>query len=142
MKIHHQCAGGVVYYRDDRSIYIAVLYTSRSECVLPKGHIEGAEGALGAAKREIREEIGLAGLLTNGGYLGETNYKFADHADNSQHTKNVQWFLFSAISLETLTAQKHEGIEAAEWLEVSVALERLTYQDSKDIVRKALVLVE
>ena len=61
MNASHRAAGAVVFRRSDRGIRLLVLRAYKN-WDFPKGVIEPGEDALAAARREVREETGLAQL--------------------------------------------------------------------------------
>ena len=61
MNAPNRAAGAVVFRRSDRGIRLLVLRAYRN-WDFPKGTIEPGEDALAAARREVREETGLADL--------------------------------------------------------------------------------
>ena len=61
MNAPHRAAGAVVFRRSDRGIRLLVLRAYKN-WDFPKGLIEPGEDALAAARREVREETGLAQL--------------------------------------------------------------------------------
>ena len=61
MKPAPRAAGAVVFRRSERGIRVLIL-RAYNNWDFPKGLIEPGEDALAAAKREVEEETGLAGL--------------------------------------------------------------------------------
>jgi 8-oxo-dGTP pyrophosphatase MutT (NUDIX family) len=61
MNAPNRAAGAVVFRRGDRGIRLLVLRAYKN-WDFPKGLIEPGEDALAAARREVREETGLAEL--------------------------------------------------------------------------------
>jgi len=61
MNAPNRAAGAVVFRRSDRGIRLLVLRAYKN-WDFPKGLIEPGEDALAAARREVREETGLAQL--------------------------------------------------------------------------------
>jgi 8-oxo-dGTP pyrophosphatase MutT (NUDIX family) len=61
VKAAPRAAGAVVFRRSEREIRVLIL-RAYNNWDFPKGLIEPGEDALAAAKREVEEETGLAGL--------------------------------------------------------------------------------
>ena len=61
MNAPHRAAGAVVFRRSERGIRLLVLRAYKN-WDFPKGLIDPGEDALAAARREVREETGLAEL--------------------------------------------------------------------------------
>jgi 8-oxo-dGTP pyrophosphatase MutT (NUDIX family) len=61
MNAPRRAAGAVIFRRSDRGVRLLVLRAYRN-WDFPKGMLEPGEDALAAARREVEEETGLAGL--------------------------------------------------------------------------------
>jgi len=61
MNAPNRAAGAVIFRRSDRGIRLLVLRAYKN-WDFPKGMVEPGEDALAAARREVEEETGLAGL--------------------------------------------------------------------------------
>jgi 8-oxo-dGTP pyrophosphatase MutT (NUDIX family) len=61
MSVPHRAAGAVVFRRSDRGIRLLLLRAYKN-WDFPKGTVGPGEDALAAARREVEEETGLAGL--------------------------------------------------------------------------------
>src|SRR5215212_11548010 len=61
MNAPNRAAGAVIFRRSDRGIRLLVLRAYKN-WDFPKGRVESGEDALAAARREVEEETGLAGL--------------------------------------------------------------------------------
>lgn len=63
----HVAAGAVVVRLDRGRVFVALVREGEDEAyVLPKGHVEAGESLEAAARREVREEAGLADVITLG----------------------------------------------------------------------------
>jgi 8-oxo-dGTP pyrophosphatase MutT (NUDIX family) len=61
MSVPHRAAGAVIFRRSDRGIRLLLLRAYKN-WDFPKGLVEPGEEPLAAARREVEEETGLAGL--------------------------------------------------------------------------------
>ncbi|MDA8203631.1 MAG: NUDIX domain-containing protein [Chloroflexi bacterium] len=128
VKIFHQSAGAIVV---DGPCCL-VLRTGR-DWVFPKGHIEQDEAPEAAAAREVREETGLE--VTIDKWIGVTRYEFADrHRGGTRNRKTVEWFLARPVGGEL---RPEARFSEAAYVTFEEALERLTHDDTRDIVRRA-----
>ncbi len=133
--IYEKSCGAVVFYEDDRSLrrYL-VLKMQKGHFSLCKGHVEGAETEQETARREIFEETALKVEFT--GDFRET----IQYSPYAGAMKTVVFFLARTESTETI-AQEAEVAEIF-FLPVSEALELLTYESDRDILRKADTVLE
>ncbi len=133
-------AGGVIVRRSGTSgIEVLLIKDSYSNWGFPKGHIEGDETSLEAALRESREETGLKRLHDRVG-IGMTDWYF--RADDSLIHKFCDYVLFEAEPDVPAEAQAHEGIQDCRWFDPTTALERITYENARHILRLALERLE
>jgi 8-oxo-dGTP pyrophosphatase MutT (NUDIX family) len=125
-------AGGIVFRGNDRDISI-LLVTSKKEdghWIFPKGHIEPGESADVAALRETSEEAGIEGEL-----VGEVGEPLEFTWGGKRY--RVRYFLIRARS-ET----PHTDGRTKEWLSFEEALARLTYDDTRQLLRDARPVME
>jgi 8-oxo-dGTP pyrophosphatase MutT (NUDIX family) len=125
-------AGGVVIRRFRGRPFVAVVRVRDEILALPKGHPEPGESAAEAARREVREETGLeANLLEK---LDEVRYWYS--RDGERVMKIVSFFLFRYRSGRL--ADHDEEVEAAGWIPLEEAPERLAYPSEREIAARAL----
>jgi 8-oxo-dGTP pyrophosphatase MutT (NUDIX family) len=127
-------AGGVVLRGDEVAVIVPVRRGARGQRVLglPKGHPDGDETPEQAATREVNEETGLTAELID--TLGEVEYHYERRGRRVR--KRVAFFLFQYRSGD-LADHDHE-IEDARWMPVTEAVESLTYEGEREVVRRAL----
>lgn len=97
--------------------------------IFPKGHVEAGETESEAARRELREEAGVDGDLA--GHVGASEFEFRGQ------TVHVQYCLFRYLK----TVAPGDGRECR-WCAVDEALELLSFEDLKDLLRRALPLMD
>jgi 8-oxo-dGTP pyrophosphatase MutT (NUDIX family) len=125
-------AGGVVLRRFHGRPFVAVVRVRDDVLALPKGHPDEGESAADAARREVREETGLEAELVE--KLGDIRYWYA--RDEQRVMKIVSFFLFRYRS-GSVSDHDHE-VEAAGWIPLEEATERLAYQGERQIAAAAL----
>jgi 8-oxo-(d)GTP phosphatase len=112
-----QAAGGVVWRANDGVLEIALVYRPRyHDWTLPKGKVEAGEHPLGAAVREVHEEIGSSVVVT-------------------QRIATVRYTVEERLKRVTYWSMRHRGgdfepnseVTRVEWLTVGDAVRRLTY---------------
>jgi bis(5'-nucleosidyl)-tetraphosphatase len=129
--------GGVVY-RGGESCVEVVLCGRRSERLwaLPKGTPEIGESMEGTATREVQEETGLAVSIV--GDLGDIRYHFSENG--TRYAKRVSYYLMSPVggSLDLHDAE----FDDAQWFCTEEALRLMTYPNERDVLRRAMQLIE
>lgn len=129
-------AGGVVYRRGSAGVLeLLVIKDGYGNWGLPKGHVEGGEDPLQAALRECEEEAGLASLAPHG-LLGTIDWHFRRGARLIH--KVCDFYLFEAPADAEPHPQRDEGISEAVWLPADAALARITYENTREIGRRAV----
>lgn len=97
-----------------------------------KGHVEKDEADLATALREVREETGLDGIAVAPDFRHEFEYWYR-HRDALIH-KKVAWFLGRVTTKQVKISHEHQGYM---WLPFEQALGRVTYNNAKDLLRRA-----
>lgn len=96
----------------------------------PKGHIEHDETEVETAKREVQEEVGL-NVEVDESKRYEIKYIVDDRIE-----KTAVFYLARAISDE-ITKQEVE-IADVKWCEFYEALDLLTYENTKDVLKQVI----
>jgi 8-oxo-dGTP pyrophosphatase MutT (NUDIX family) len=127
-------AGGLVVRQMRGRPYIAgVRLKGGRVLALPKGHIEPGESGAEAAVREVREETGIDSRLVE--KIDDIKYWYT--RDGARVLKVVSFFLLAYRSGSVRDYQREE-VEAAEWVPLEDAPERLSYKGEKEMARAAL----
>ncbi|UCF19665.1 MAG: NUDIX domain-containing protein [Gemmatimonadota bacterium] len=124
-------AGGVIYRQGAAGPEVLLIKDSYGNWGFPKGHVETEETHEEAALRESREEAGLLRLRLVGS-LGMTDWYF--RAQGNLVHKYCDYFLVEADPTEQAEPQVDEGIGACRWLQPEVALERVTYDNARQVL--------
>lgn len=127
-------AGGVVVRGDDVLVVVPKRRAASGAKVLalPKGHVDGDETPEEAARREVREEGGVAAELLDD--LGEVRYRYK--RGGRLIDKRVRFFLFNYLS-GSPEDHDHE-ISEARWMTLSEAAQALTYPGEREMISEAL----
>ncbi len=131
-------AGCVTFKVTDRGPLFALMLDRFGRWAFPKGHIESGERTFAAARRELREEAGLAEieLITR---LGESRHSFMKDGRRAQ--KRTEWFLVQAKPDAELRAARDQGAAEAGWFDFSEAFARLGYANLRPLLRLARSIV-
>src|SRR5947199_9927222 len=132
-------AGGVVFRRGpDGVVRYLLIRDSYRNWGFPKGHLEPGEPPAEAARREVAEETGLVDLVLHGPikvinwyfrFRGKTIHKFC------------HFFLFESRQGEPVP-QVEEGITACEWHPLARAVQTISYDNARGVLRRAAEMVE
>lgn len=98
---------------------------------IPKGHPNPHESHQEAARREVHEETGYRIGIVDG--FSET----IEYRLPSGTPKRVTLFLGEVESYDKKHKGDPEEIIRVEWVDYQTALDRMTYQNSKEVLRKA-----
>lgn len=123
---------GAIVVRLDRKEPQVLLVTAKRNSrnwIFPKGHIEKGETAEAAALRETKEEAGVVGKLV--GPAGVLEYRFMGV------TARVEYFL----ALFTRETASPEDGRSRVWCGLDEALQRLSYKNTRKLLRKAWKLM-
>ena len=102
---------------------------------LPKGKLEKGESIAGCATREVSEEVGLSSPPDILADLGTTRHTYTE--DGQIIEKETFWFVMRLTEhVQEFTPQKTEGISKVRWVPVDEALEKVGYDNLKDIIQR------
>lgn len=131
--------GAVVYARQGKDIYLALVHDIFGHWTLSKGKIGDApeianESVEEGTIREIKEELGLDIDLKE--KIGENEYVASDPKEGKKR-KHVTYFLAESPFTEVKLEQKG-GLDDARWFRLADAMELNFYEDMFPIVEKAV----
>jgi 8-oxo-dGTP pyrophosphatase MutT (NUDIX family) len=127
-------AGGIVFRRDESGVVrFLLIRDSYDNWGFPKGHLEEDESPADAARRETAEETGLADLKLHGPIrLIDWHFRFRGRFIH----KFCHFFLFESADGQPVP-QEDEGITACRWCTLDEALESLSYENARGVLRRA-----
>lgn len=129
---HIHSAGGIIVHNDKVLVITSAL---RGSVDFPKGKIEKGEVVEAAAIREIKEETGYTVEIES--KLPSVTYDFEKHGELRR--KTVDYFLMRIVEGSELVKNLQPGEDFENlWLNYTDALEQLTYQNAKNILKSIL----
>lgn len=124
-------AGGIVFKGHQ---ILLTKSTGQGFFQFPKGHIDEGETLEEAATREVKEEGGVEAKIIK--KIGSTEY-FRTW-NKSTYFKNVTYYLMEYLSGDP---NNHDWeVEEAFWIDSKEALEKLSFKEDQEILKKALEL--
>ncbi|MFH8120303.1 MAG: bis(5'-nucleosyl)-tetraphosphatase [Candidatus Aenigmatarchaeota archaeon] len=127
----HRSAGIIPFRKKKKEIEYLLLHYEAGHWDFPKGMIEKGESEIETAKRELKEEAGIEANVISG-FEEKIQYFFKEGGELVK--KEVIFFLGEAKNDEVKISYEHIGYE---WLPYEKAVERLTFKNSKEILKKA-----
>jgi 8-oxo-dGTP pyrophosphatase MutT (NUDIX family) len=131
-------AGGVVFRRGpDGQLRYLLIRDSYRNWGFPKGHLKVGEPPADAARREVTEETGLTDLILHGPirvidwyfrFRGKTIHKYC------------HFFLVESRAGDPVP-QADEGITECAWRPIDEALETISYDNARGVLRRAAEMV-
>ena len=123
--------GAVLFRRDANRKYLLLHYEA-GHWDFPKGNVEEGEAPDNTARREIREETGIEDITFIPGFDEKIRYFYK--RQKKIIAKEVEFLLAETKSQKVTLSFEHTGFE---WLSYDEASERITFRNSKDILKKA-----
>lgn len=125
-------AGGVLYKTEGRNSDPDVLLIyRRGVWDLPKGKMEEGESVEECAIREVQEEVGCQRPVIKQ-KLGLTFHEYEE--DSIPVGKTTHWFSMRTSTRNDFEPQTSEDIEKVEWVPLQEALEKVGYQNLKEVL--------
>jgi 8-oxo-dGTP pyrophosphatase MutT (NUDIX family) len=135
-----RAGGGVVWRPSGEGAEVVLVHRPKyGDWSLPKGKAEGSETVQAAALREVGEETGLPCRL--GPYLTSTSY-----VDGQSRPKTVCYWAMtpepgSSGSSPAPAPEAAEEVDLAEWVPLSEARQRLSYECDRAVLDSFKTLV-
>lgn len=126
--------GAVVIRKIDKNIETLIIQMLGGHWSFPKGHVENNETEIETALREIKEETNLDVVI-------DTRFReISTYSPKPDVLKDVIYFI--AISkCDDVIIQKEELLNAS-WVEIHEAVNQITYEDDRKILKKAIKYIE
>ena len=132
MKYQEKSCGVVIFREENGEKKFLILHYPGGHFDFPKGHVEEKdENEIKTTLRELHEETGIQDVDFIEGYREEIFYK--PHKDN-EDVKLVVYRLGKTSEKEVKISHEHTGWE---WMDYDSAFNKLTYENAKNLLRKA-----
>lgn len=126
--------GAVIIRKKTTNIETLIIQMLGGHWSFPKGHVEKDETEVETALREIKEETNLDVVI-------DTRFReITTYSPKPEVLKDVIYFI--AIPKTTEVIIQKEELQSAKWLEIHEALNLVTYEDDKKILKKAIKYIE
>lgn len=131
--IHEFAAGGIVFKKEDNTIYILLAQHSfHKGWIFPKGIIgdkHDSESKEDTAIREVKEETGIEAEIIE----PLTPRTFWYQMKGEKRKKTVYYYIMSHTGGNT---EDHDfEMQAVEWIPIDKVIKRLTYKGDRTIFR-------
>lgn len=130
--VYETSAGIIVFRQMAKNREFLLLHYPGGHFDFPKGHLEPGETEREAAFRELQEETGLSKIVWIEGYHEKIHYMY--NRGSKLMSKDVYFFLARTRQKKIILSFEHKGHS---WLPYEEALEKITFQQSKDLLKKA-----
>jgi len=126
-------SAGFILFRPSPAGPLFLLLDYGKHWDYPKGHLEAGETPWDAALRELEEETGISRVTRVPGFEEKLAYFFYAPRKGRIY-KTVTFFLARTKDEKVRLSHEHTGHA---WLGYEEALSRLTYENAREMLRKA-----
>jgi len=128
---------GAVIFRRDGTVKYLLLHYEGGHWDFVKGHVESDETERETVLRETEEEAGITELTFIEGFREPISYYY--RRAGKTVLKEVIFFLMETSTDKVRLSREHVGFD---WLSYDSAMNRLTFKNAKETLRKANALIE
>jgi 8-oxo-dGTP pyrophosphatase MutT (NUDIX family) len=122
---------GIIVFNDDK---VLVIKHNKGHFGFPKGHVEPGETEHETAKREVKEETNIDALIIDG------FRDYITYSPKEKVIKDVIYFVGNAVSFDLKNQEKE--VSNCLFVPSNEVLDLLTFEDEKNIFKKALTFKE
>ncbi|TRO45558.1 NUDIX domain-containing protein [Candidatus Bathyarchaeota archaeon] len=129
--LHEKSCGAVVFFKGVHVDFLLLQYEA-GHWDFVKGNVEPNESEIETVFRELQEETGIVATQTIDGFREGIQYFYRRQGETVQ--KEVIFYLIEADTEKVQLSFEHVGYA---WLDYTEALEKLTFKNAKDVLKKA-----
>lgn len=126
-------AGAVIFLKKNDTFRFLLVHYNEGHWDLVKGYIEEGETLKETVVREAKEETGIDDLKFISGFQEKTEYYFQSKGKRTFKTNKL--FLAETKKEEINLSFEHTSFA---WLSYHQALERITFEKTKNVLKKAM----
>ena len=131
-----EISAGIILFNELDKRFLLLNYPSMHWDFV-KGKMEKGETPHETAIRETKEETGISDVEFLNGFEEKIEYYF--YADKQEIHKKVIFFLGKTKTSDIILSHEHLNYI---WLEFDNAIERITYENAKNLLKKSKVFLE
>ena len=132
-----EVSSGIILFNDIKDRKFLLLNYPSKHWDFVKGKMEEGETPHETALRETNEETGISDVEFVDGFKEEIEYYF--RADNQDIHKKVIFFLGKTKTKNIILSHEHLDFI---WLDFYKALEKITYENAKDLLKKSNMFLD
>ena len=135
--IKEKSVGCVTFYLKENQRYYLLLRYISNHWGLVKGHIEANETEKQTLIREIYEETKLEEFEIIPNFKESSTYTYS--RNNQRFDKLISYYLVKSNNFNIIISNEHKEYT---WLKYEEAIDRVTYKNTKVILKKAEMLLK
>ena len=132
-----EVSAGIILFNEVNGREFLLLNYPSKHWDFVKGKMEKGETPHQTAIRETSEETGIVDVEFLNGFKEEIEYYF--YADNQEIHKKVIFFLGKTKTSDIILSHEHLDFI---WLDFDNALEKITYRNAKNLLKKSKMFLD
>lgn len=134
-----ELVGAVVYARDGKEVYLALVHDIFGHWTLSKGKLQQGESHHDGVCRKVKEEVGLEAKVEE--QLGENEYIANDSKASGGKKKRHATYFLARSDFRDLRLKKEGGLDDAQWFPLASVGDLNFYDDILPVVTRAINLL-
>jgi bis(5'-nucleosidyl)-tetraphosphatase len=134
--LHENSCGAVVFFKGVHVDFLLLQYEA-GHWDFVKGNVELNESEKETVFRELQEETGIVATQIINGFRERIQYFYRRQGETVQ--KEVIFYLIEADTDKVQLSFEHVGYS---WLDYNEALEKLTFKNAKDVLKRAELFLQ